>query len=336
MTKVFEPMAFKRMKIANRVGVAPMCTYMCLKKDGTAEDFHLTHYTTFAMGHPGFIIQEATSVNESGYISDYCLGIHQPRQREALKRVIDSVHGYPVKFGIQLNHAGAKSMKAGCRKISASALVEGVEEATLADINKVVSDFESAAKWARQLGYDFVEVHSAHGYLINQFLSPLTNKRTDAYGKDKGLLLQQVVEAVLKEFEGPVFVRLSGDEYAEGGRHIEDTMETVKRLDRLGVSLINMSSGGVASVAMNLYPMYQVHLATQAKTVTGLPLATAGLITEREQIADIIDNEKADVVLLGRLITRDPFFLMKWMYDLGLITKENTPNYLYRSLSAMK
>ncbi len=333
---VFEPISFKKMKIANRVGVAPMCTYMCLRKDGVAQDFHLAHYTTFAMGEPGFIIQEATSVNESGYISDYCLGIHQPRQREALKKVIDSVHAYPVKFGIQLNHAGAKSNKTGCRKISASSLAEGVEEATIADIRKVISDFESAAKWARQLGYDFVEVHSAHGYLLNQFLSPLTNHRSDEYGSDKGLLLQQVVEAVLKEFEGPVFVRLSGDEYAQDGRHIEDTLETVKRLDRLGVSLINMSSGGIAPVAMNVYPMYQVHLATQAKSVTRLPLATAGLITERKQIQDIIDSGKADVVLLGRLMTRDPFFLMRWRYDLGLITKENTPNYLFRSLSAMK
>lgn len=333
--KTFEPLTFKKMTIANRIGVAPMCTYMCKKKDGVAEDFHLAHYTTFALGQPGFIIQEATAVNENGYISDYDLGIYHPRQREALKHIVESVHAHNVKMGVQLAHAGAKSKRSNVRIVAPSA-VDGAEEMSVQDIEKVIFDFEAAAKWARIIGYDFVEVHGAHGYLINQFLSPLTNHRTDEYGEDKQLLLKKVVTVVLKEFDGPVFVRLSGTEYHEDGRTIEDTQETVKMLAKMGVSVINMSSGGVVAANIPLGPKYQVPLATAAKQVCSIPVATAGLITEREHIRSIIDNEEADLVLLGRLALRDPFFILKWKYEENLLSKEDVPNYMYRSLQAMK
>jgi len=334
--KVFNPLTIKEMVIANRVGVAPMCTYMCKTEDGVAGDFHLAHYTTFAMGQPGLIIQEATTVNRDGYISPHCLGIYTEDQKAALRKVVHSVHQFPTKIGIQLNHAGAKTKRKDRRTLSASANEQGVEEASIADIQKIVADFKMAALSAQDIGYDFVEIHGAHGYLINQFLSPLTNHRQDEYGKNRHLLLQQVVESVKEVFTGPVFVRLSGDEYHPDGNHLVDTQKTAILLKQLGVDLVNVSSGGVVITTIEPYPLYQVHLASGVKEAASIPVATAGLITQRAQITSIIENHQADIVLCGRLLARDPFFLLKWRSDLDLLVQEDVPIHLWRSIKASK
>ncbi len=332
--KTFEPMKIKDMKIDNRVGVAPMCTFLCEAKDGVANDFHFAHYANLALGQPGFIIQEATAINEQGYISDFCLGIYKPRQKEALTHLVDLVHRYHTKIGIQLNHAGKKSKHHGITKIGPSK-DEDVVEASIEDINKIINDFAAAAKTARNIGYDFIEVHGAHGYLINQFLSPLTNQRTDIYGQNRFLFLEEIVKAVIHEFDGPVFVRISGEEYDENGNHIEDLIEVSKKLEALKVSLINVSSGGFVNMPFEPYPLYQVNLATAIKEQVSIPVATAGLIQTYEDIASIIDQDKADIVLLGRKLLEDPYFILKWKYKVGLIKEEDIKNYMYRALKTL-
>jgi NADPH2 dehydrogenase len=334
MIKTFEPLELSGMKIKNRVGVAPMCTYLCEKKDGVANDFHFTHYTNLASGQPGLIIQEATAVNEFGYISDHCLGIFNPRQKEALTHLVSAVHRYDTKFGVQLAHAGIKSKHANTPKYGPMSM-DDVIGMSHTDIERFVQDFANAAKAARSCGYDFVEIHGAHGYLINQFLSPLTNQREDEYGQDRTLFLKKVVQAVVKAFEGPVFIRLSGDEYDPKGNSVEDIQKIGALCLNLGVCLLNISSGGFANIP-NIGPLYQVHLAAQMKKATQGLVATAGLITEPEQIAEIIDSNQSDIVLLGRKFLQDPYFLLQWKYKLGLVEEKDVFIYVYRGLRSLK
>lgn len=333
MSSVFKPIIIGGMTIPNRVGVAPMCTYLCEKRDGVANDYHFTHYTNLALGQPGFIIQEATAVNEYGYISDHCLGIFNPRQKEALTHLVTLVHRYGTKMGIQLAHAGNKSKRSHTPKMGPMTS-DGVVGMSHTDIERVVQDFANAAKAARGCGYDFVEVHAAHGYLINQFLSPLTNQRSDEYGSDRTLLLKQILHLVVKNFEGPVFVRLSGSEYDSNGNSVEDIQKIGALCLSFGVTLLNVSSGGFTN-SPQAKPLYQVHLATQMKAATHGLVATAGLITEPEQIASIIDDNLADVVLLGRKFLQDPYFLLKWKYKAGLLKDNEVFPYMLRGLKSL-
>ena len=210
--KPFETSLLGRMELNNRIGIPAMCTYMA-KGDGIANLHHIAHYETLAKGRPAFIVQEATAIAAEGYISDACLGIFTPRQREPLKDIVEVVHDYGVKLGIQLNHAGMKS-KCAAHKVSAMDN-EDVHALTAEEIHRIVVNFEFAGKWAKELGYDFVEIHAAHGYLINQFLSPLTNQRTDLFGEDRTLLLKEIITGVRSTFEKDVIVRISAEEYEE-------------------------------------------------------------------------------------------------------------------------
>ena len=333
MNKVFQPIEIGGLSLPNRVGVAPMCTYLCEKKDGVANDFHFTHYSNLALGQPGLIIQEATAINEFGYISDHCLGIFNPRQKEALTHLVSMVHRYGTKFGIQLAHAGNKSKRTGAPKYGPMTAEDAIGMSH-ADIDRFVQDFANAAKAARACGYDFVEIHGAHGYLINQFLSPLTNQRDDEYGQDRTLFLKRVTLAVVKAFEGPVFIRLSGDEYDVRGNSVEDIQKFGALCLEMGVTLLNISSGGFANIP-SIGPLYQVHLATQMKEATHGLVATAGLITETEQIQSIIDTNKSDIVLLGRKFLQDPYFLIKWKYKEGLVNDSDVPSYFLRGLKSL-
>lgn len=333
--KTFNSMHIQQMKIENRVGIAPMCTYLCDTKDGVANEYHFTHYGNLALGQPGLIIQEATSINDQGYISDFCLGIYKPRQKEALSHLVEFVHKYNTKIGVQLNHAGSKSKRSNIVKVGPMD-DEDVHGLSKLEILEIVDDFVAAAKSARTIGYDFIEVHAAHGYLLNQFLSPITNQRDDEYGQDRFLLLQQVITAIKHEFEGPIFVRISADEYNEKGNSIDDSIETSKKIESLGVSLINVSSGSFDGIPFEPYPLYQVELAKAIKEHVSIPVATAGLISTIDEIEGILENQQADVVLLGRKALVDPYFVVKEKFKAGLVEKENVKNYMYRGLLSIK
>lgn len=332
--KMFEKMTIHTMEINNRVGIAPMCTYLCATKDGVASELHFSHYNNLALGQPGFIIQEATAINEKGYISENCLGIYNPRQKEALTHLVSGVHKYHTKIGIQLNHAGIKTKL----NIMKDGPMDGdnIHGLSQEDIHKLVGDFAAAAKSARNIGYDFIEIHAAHGYLINQFLSPLTNQRHDEYGVDRFLFLEQVIKAVKHEFEGPIFVRVSADEYHEDGNGIDETISLAKKLESLAIALINVSSGGFGPLPYEAYPLYQVKYAAKIKAEVSMAVATAGLISQVDQIEGILQNQEADVILLGRHALLDPYFVLKAKYKHGYIQEGDIPSYLYRALQVFK
>lgn len=328
--KVFEHMQLGGIDLQNRIGVPAMCTYLVKTKDGVGNLQHVAHYATLAQGKPGFIVQEATAVNINGFISDACLGIYTPRQRQILKEIVDVVHAHDVKFGIQLNHAGMKNISGS--PVFGPMDKSGVTGLSKQQINEILTNFEFSSKWARELGYDFVEVHAAHGYLINQFLSPLTNQRDDEYGQDRTLFLRQVIESCREIFEKEVIVRISAEEYDELGLHICDMEPIVRCIEEAGSAAISVSSGGLNKTKINAYPMYQIPYAKAIKAFTHLPVMGVGLITKKQEIEQIIKAEDCDIVLLGRMMARDPFFLLKWKDELGKLKQDDVGEYMYRAI----
>ena len=328
--KVFEKTTLGSMHLENRIGVPAMCTYMVSTKDGVGNLKHVAHYATLAKGKPGFIVQEATSVNANGYIDQQCLGIFTPRQRQILQEIVQIVHAYDVKLGVQLNHAGMKN-QFGNQKFGPMDKddVIGLSEEA---IQEILINFEFASKWARELGYDFVEVHAAHGYLINQFLSPLCNQRDDAYGQDRTLFLRQVINACKENFEKDVIVRISAEEYEAQGLHIEDMKEVVRVIEEAGATAISVSSGGLNKTPIESYPLYQIPLAKRIKEYSKLPVMGVGLITKEEEIEQIIQEESCDYVLLGRKLLRDPFFLLKWRERTEGVSEEELGACMYRAI----
>lgn len=328
--KAFDKTMLGRMALNNRIGIPPMCTSMVDSKDGVGNIKHIAHYAMLARGKPGFLIQEATAVNAHGFIGEKGLGIFLPRQREMLKEIVSVVHSYGVKIGIQLNHAGQKN-ELGNQKYGPmnSKDVIGISEE---NIQEILVNFEFASKWAKELNYDFIEIHAAHGYLIHQFLSPLTNQRTDVYGQDRTLFLNQVIKSCMKNFDRDITIRISAEEYDSQGLHIEDMKDILSIIEHAGICAISVSSGGLNSSPIHAYPLYQIPYATQVKAMCTLPVMGAGLITKKEEIEHLLEDEACDYVLLGRKLLRDPFFLLQWKESVNELKKEEVGECMYRAL----
>lgn len=331
MSKLFSALTIKSIEFKNRIVVSPMCQYSSI--DGFASDWHLVHLGSRAIGGAALIIQEASAVSAEGRITPDDLGIYKDDHIPKLKQIVNFIHEHGAIAGIQLAHAGRKASHAspwkggkqiaknnsGWETISASALAftESEEPPIALDkkgIEKVIDDFAKATARALQAGYKLIEIHGAHGYLIHQFLSPLSNKRTDEYGgplENRSRLLLQIIDAVKKEWkdEYPLFVRLSCSDWVEGGWDIAETIRLTEFLKEKGVDLIDCSSGGtVAKAAIPLGPGYQVPFAEQIKKQTGILTGAVGLITTAAQAEEILDKGQADMIILAREFLRDPYF----------------------------
>lgn len=336
--KLFTPITFRNVKLKNRIVMSPMCMYSA--EEGIANDFHFVHYGSRAQGGSGLIIVEATGVEPRGRISDKCLGIWNDEQALALKKIVDFVHqNSESKIGIQLAHAGRKSSVSAETNRQMS-LEEGWEtiapspipfhhseriphELSVEEIKTLVEDFRKAAKRAVEAGFDVLEIHAAHGYLIHQFLSPLSNKRTDEYGgnpENRARFLMEIVDAVNSEIteNQALFVRISGTEYAENGWEISDSVELSKVLKTKNVDLIDVSSGGnINGVTIPLSPGYQVPLAEDVKKNSEVKTGAVGLITSAEQAEEILQNGQADLIFLAREILRNPYFAVHSGWENG-------------------
>lgn len=326
MAKLFEPFNIGSVELKNRLAMSPMCMYKA-KTDGKVTDFHKIHYTTRAIGKVGLIMTEATAVSSEGRISSQDLGLWSDTQMKGQKELTAMVHKYGAKIGVQLAHAGRKSLVPRVTIMAPSAIPFDAKSRTpremdIDDIENVKNSFVDAAKRAAEAGYDIIEIHGAHGYLINEFLSPLTNKREDEYGgplDNRARLLYEIVEAVKKEVELPIIVRLSVIEYVNGGLDIKDSVAIAKKLKELGVEMIDVSTGGnQADVNMKpfLKPLYQVHYAQTIRKEAGIPVSALGLITKAEEAEMILKSEKADMVFLGRELLRNPYFAMQAQVEL--------------------
>lgn len=341
MSLLFSPLKIKNTIFKNRTVVSPMCMYSCT--DGFATDFHLVHLGSRASGGFGLIIQEATAVSPEGRISYGDMGLWEDAHIEKLKQVVDFCHTQKALVGIQLAHAGRKAshhlpqdgakeiapdQKNGWQTVSASALPFRDEENTpLAldekGIQKVKDDFVAATRRAKDIGYDIVEIHAAHGYLFHQFYSPLSNKRADKYGgsfENRIRFLLEVTELVQKEWgsEKPLFVRISATDWTEGGWTIEDSVKLAKRLKDLGVDLIDTSTGGnVPFATIPTSPGYQVKFAAQIKKEADILTGAVGQINTAELSEEILKGGKADLIFYARESLRQPYFPLHAAKDLN-------------------
>ncbi|QGK76090.1 NADH:flavin oxidoreductase/NADH oxidase [Flavobacterium sp. SLB02] len=321
---LFSPLTIKKITLKNRIVISPMCQYSAI--DGFAKDWHLVHLGSRASGGVGLIIQEATAVSPEARISPSDLGIWKDEHIEKLKTINAFIVSQNSIPGIQLAHAGRKASvsapwegnkkldfdQGGWQTVSASAIPYHDGEPFLPEaldqngIQKVISDFKAATKRAVQAGYQVMEVHGAHGYLLHQFLSPLTNVRTDQYGgsfENRIRFTLEIVAAVQSEWPSdlPLFVRISATDWAEGGWNPEESVKLSKILKEKGVDLIDVSSGGLVShQKIELKQGYQVQFAEKVKKEAAVLTGAVGLITEAHQAEAILESNQADVVLFAR------------------------------------
>ncbi len=337
---LFAPLTIREVTFRNRIGVSPMCQYS--SAEGFVNDWHLVHLGSRAVGGAGLVITEATAVSPRGRISPADLGIWDDQHVAGLQRLAGFIRAQGAVAGIQLAHAGRKASTAppwqGGRPVSpADGGWEPVAPSAVAfDANApipqaldrdgivdVVNGFRRAAARAREAGFQVVEVHAAHGYLIHEFLSPLSNRRDDEYGgsyDNRVRLLKQVCRAVREEWPSslPLFVRVSATDWIDGGWRPEDTVALAHHLSDYGVDLLDCSSGGNApGVAIPAGPGYQVPLSQRVKDTVPMLTAAVGLITSASQADQIVRNEQADMILLAREMLRDPYWPLHAARHLG-------------------
>lgn len=316
MSQLFSKFNLKNLSLRNRIVMPPMCMYSA--KDGLANEWHQIHYGTRAVGGAGLIIVEATAVQPVGRISDNDLGLWNDDQKKAFEKIVKAVKDNGASIAIQLAHAGRKSEVTNDLPIAPTDIAFSDEykkpiEMTEEDIKAVIESFKASARRANAVGFDAIEIHGAHGYLINQFLSPLTNKRQDQYGgslENRMKFLEEIIKEVKKEWpeEKVLMLRISANEYDEAGNSLEDMIAIVKKAKKLGVDLINVSSGGVINKSVNSYYGYQIPLGEKIKKATEMPALVGGLITDEKQGEEIISNNRADLVYYGRELLRNPYF----------------------------
>ncbi len=340
-SKLFSPLSIKSLTFKNRIAISPMCQYSA--EDGFANDWHLVHLGSRATGGAALIIQEATAVSPEGRISPGDLGFWKDEHIEKMQAINQFILSQNSIPGIQLAHAGRKASvsepwngnrkldetNGGWNSVAPSAVGYHSNEKppiTLdkTGIQKVISDFKSATKRALKAGFQVVEIHAAHGYLLHQFMSPLSNFRTDEYGgsfENRIRLLLEVLEAVQLEWptDLPLFIRISATDWADGGWNIEESIQLSKIVKEMGVDLIDVSSGGLVShQQIPLGPNYQVPFAGRIKKETGILTGAVGLITEAIQAEEIVATEKADLVLFARESLRDPYLGLNFAKELGV------------------
>lgn len=340
MTLLFSPITVRGVEFANRAWVSPMCQYSAT--DGIVGDWHLVTLGSYATGKAGLVMAEATGVLPEGRISPKCPGLWNDEQVAAWSRVVDFIHSQDVKAGIQLAHAGRKGSMAaswdggahvpvdqgGWVAPAPSAVAfEGYvtpHAMTAAEIQATTQAFADAAVRADAAGFDVVEIHAAHGYLLHQFLSPISNLRTDEYGgslENRMRFPLAAAAAVRAAFpqDKPVFVRISATDWVEGGWDVEQSVVFVKELEQLGIDLIDTSSGGTSLAAQIPDDInYQIDLAAQVRAQTGILTGAVGRITQPQQAEQILQAGKADAVFLARQFLRDPHWPLRAAHELGV------------------
>ncbi len=343
MATLFDPLPLRSVTLRNRIAVSPMCQYSA--EEGSATDWHLVHLGALTRGGSGLVLTEATAVSAEGRISPRDLGLWDDRHVEPLARVVRFVRSQGAAAGTQLAHAGRKASTSppfggggggplapgadgwpvvGPSPVAFTAEYPVPRPLSEEGIRDVIRAFGAAARRAREAGFQVVEVHAAHGYLLHEFLSPLSNRRDDAWGGSfdgRTRLLREVVSEVRRSWpeELPLLVRISATDWAEGGWDLEQSIELARLLAPLGVDLVDCSSGGlVAGASIPLAPGYQVPFAERIRQESGVATGAVGLITDPRQAEEIVREGRADLVLLGRELLRNPHWPLAAARELGV------------------
>ncbi|KYP80012.1 NADH:flavin oxidoreductase/NADH oxidase [Ferroacidibacillus organovorans] len=319
MAELFTPFEKGQLHLKNRIVMAPMCQYSVTAKDGIPNDWHFVHYVTRAIGGVGLVIMEMTDVEPDGRITDYDLGLWSDDHIPAFTRIIDAVHEHGAKIGIQLGHAGRKAEDAP-QPVAPSAIPFPGERykmpraLTVDEVQTMVRKFADAAIRAVKAGVDTLEIHGAHGYLIHQFQSPLTNQRQDAYGQDLARFGVEVIRAVKAVIPPsmPLIMRLSAVEYVEGGYGLSHTIELAKAYEAAGVDLFHVSSGGEGPIGSGgrpgTSPGYQVPFARAIREALHTPVIAVGRLEDPALAEAVIANGDADLVAVARGLLKDPYW----------------------------
>jgi 2,4-dienoyl-CoA reductase-like NADH-dependent reductase (Old Yellow Enzyme family) len=361
---LFTPMRIRSVEIRNRLWVAPMCQYSVDAEDGAPTDWHLVHLGGLARGGAGLVFAEATAVSPEGRISAEDTGLYSDEQQAAWTRIVDFIHAQGAAAGIQLAHSGRKGSMfrewgphggttrpqdaGGWQTVAPSAIpFEGYAPPVALDeagIQRVIDDYAASAARAVEAGFDVIEVHAAHGYLLHEFLSPLSNTRTDAWGgslEHRAAIVVRIVEEVRRVIgeDRALFVRFSATDWApaDAGPSWEpDQMATVAQwLADAGADLFDVSSGGMlAHAVIPVEPGYQVRFAEDLRAATGMPVSAVGLITTAQQASDVIEEGRADAVMMGRKLMREPHYPRLAALELGVET-DAWPKAYRRSLAPL-
>lgn len=342
MPKLFEPIKLRRLEVKNRIWIAPMCQYSCENKDGVPGSWHEVHLASRAIGGAGLIVVEASGVSPEGRITPWCTGIWNDEQAKAWKKIVDLCHVHGAKMAMQLAHAGRKASnhressgvgtvpisEGGWETVSSTSQAFGDYDAprklSVSEISDLVKAFGMAAKRSVDAGFDAVEIHGAHGYLLHQFLSPLSNDRDDEYGgslENRARMLMEVIAEIRKSIPEtvPVLLRLSATDYAEGGWDQEQTATVSGWATEAGVDLIDVSSGGIITgVKIPSGPGYQVPLAEYVADRISEPVSAVGQITDPHQAEQILQSGKVDVIMIARASLRDPYWPLRAAAELGV------------------
>ncbi len=341
MALLFEPLTIRKITLKNRIVVSPMCEYS--SEDGFANNWHLVHLGSRAVGGAGLIFTEATAVAPEGRITPQDLGIWKDEHIEFLKRITSFIEKQGSIPGMQLAHAGRKAShlspwkggqalkesEGSWQTLAPSAIAFKEDEPLpkemdMNDVKQLVKDFAEAAKRAMAAGFKIIEIHAAHGYLINEFLSPLSNTRSDEYGgsfENRTRLLLEITRAVRNIIgeEIPLFVRISATDWVDGGWTADDSAALAKLLQSKGVDLIDCSSGGVShEQKIPVQPLYQLPFSEKIKKETGILTGAVGLITTTQQAESILENNQADLIIIARQFLREPYFPLHAARELGV------------------
>jgi 2,4-dienoyl-CoA reductase-like NADH-dependent reductase (Old Yellow Enzyme family) len=341
MPKLFESLKIRDLEIKNRIWIAPMCQYSCENKDGVPGSWQELHLGSRAIGGAGLILVEASGVTPEGRITPWCAGIWNDEQANAWKKIVTTCHKHGARIAMQLAHAGRKASTH--REISGSGSipiseggwqsVSSTDEAfgdyaaprklSVEEIKSLVQDFVAAAKRSLEAGFDAIEIHSAHGYLLHQFLSPLSNDRDDEYGgslENRARMLMEVIQAIREVIPTgmPLFLRLSATDYKEGGWDQDQTATVSEWATKAGVDLIDVSSGGlITGVKIPSGPGYQVPFAEYIAERISEPVSAVGQITDPKQAEEILQAGKVDVIMIARASLRDPYWPLRAANELG-------------------
>jgi NADPH2 dehydrogenase len=326
MPSLFESFTIKGLQVKNRIVMSPMCQYLA-NGDGTITDWHFVHYGARAAGGVGLIIVEASGVENRGRITDRDIGLYSDEHIPGLQRLVDYCHTFGSKVGIQLAHAGRKSEVVEEANVAPSAIpfsekYRTPHELTTDEIQKIVEAFGQAARRAVAAGFDTVEIHGAHGYLIHEFLSPYSNRRTDEYGGSQANRMRfamDVIRRVKREIpeDMPLLMRVSASEYEAAGYTPDEMAEMVKQFKEAGVDMMDVSSGGNYPIPPTHYPGYQVKFADQVRRAAELPVIAVGRLDSPQLAEEVVRNQRADLVAVGRGLLRDPHWAKSAAVALG-------------------
>nr|WP_184185246.1 NADH:flavin oxidoreductase/NADH oxidase [Paenibacillus sp. JGP012] len=329
--RLFSPYVIKGLHLQNRVVMAPMCQYAVTAKDGKPNEWHYVHYLSRAIGGTGLIMIEMTDIDPDGRITEMDLGLWSDNQIPAFARIIKGVQAYNSKVGIQIAHAGRKTefvetpIAPSAIKFPGSPYRMPRALAT-EEIPGIIQQFADTVRRAVKAGVDVIELHGAHGYLIHQFQSPLTNQRDDAYGQDLSRFGADVIQAVKREMPAnmPLVFRISAVEYVEGGYNIEHAIRLCKAYKKAGVDIFHVSTGGEGPPGSNQprnSPGYQVTYAEQIREALDVPVIAVGMLDDPVQAHSVIEGGQADMVAIGRGMLRDPY----WAVHAGIKLEPQSP-----------